>query len=713
MKIDLVILLTAITLNLSLTVFVFLRNPRNLVNRAFSLFGTTIILWTACNYLADHMSTNNLAYTRLTLAMGVCLGLSIVLLTLAFPKKMDSRPLYWHAFLVTTILVGLLSFTNYTVISVAKNPEGVSLRTGSFYLFYTLYLGLTLVISAWNLIRQYKRSSSIESNQIKLFAIGLFSYASLALLSNAILPAITDSWSSSRFGPIFTVPFVALTAYSIIKHGLFDIRLGITRIIGFLATVSLAATLYAVLILTLGASFVSFRDLSGVQLFVLITSVVLFGLTFRYLQEYIAELSQRIFYQDSYDLRATLDDLSDALITSNKTDEIIQKSLKVISEAIKPSNYYVVILGRNSSNYTEFSFKRKAIVDAKSFLELLKSNFPSLITRDLLLPDNVLGMALGRENVSLLLRLGTRASPTGLIFFGNKINGSIYATQDMNLLRIAAKNMSLAVENAKKYDQIIHFADTLKDEVDKATVKLRKANTRLKSLDVLKNDFISMASHQLRSPATSVYEALHMLNHPALSKRDRDELIELAEANSERLVTVVKTMLNMARIQAGKFTIDKSEEDISNLVDKVISETGIVASQREIKLIVNKPSQPLIKSIDVAKIHEAMANYIENAIKYSPKKSTVKIDLYTTDNKLVFEVQDSGMGVPVAEREHLFGKFYRATNARVEEPDGNGIGLYVVRNIATGHGGEAYYRPLEQGSLFGLWIPLEHHKNHR
>ncbi len=514
-------------------------------------------------------------------------------------------------------------------------------------------------------------------------------------------------------GPVSALMFTISFAYDMIRHKFLDIRLALLRTLGFIISVGILATFYSLLILSISSPLVTTGhakvDTELLKRFLLLIPPTIFvGLTFHSLQTYISRLTRNIFYQDDYDLKATIDKLSDVLIMNLDIESLTRESLSIISSAIKCTNTYIGIFNDDDDIIYELAQNTSA---PRATTRLLKDiqNIPvNPIVRDLLDADQVPESIL-EQDISLILKLGSKNHITGMVLIGPKQNGTNYNTKDIDLLRIAAKNFSLAVENAKKYEQIIHFADTLKDEVKKATVKLRKANTRLKSLDVLKNDFISMASHQLRSPATSVYEALHMLNHPALNRHDREELIKLAEANSERLVTVVKTMLNMARIQAGRFTIDKSEEDISSLVDKVISETGIVASQRQIKLITNKPSQPIIKSIDVAKIHEAMANYIENAIKYSPKMSEVKIDLYTTEDKIVFEVQDSGMGVPLAERDNLFGKFYRATNARVEEPDGNGIGLYVVRSIATGHNGEAYYKPLDNGSLFGFWIPLEHH----
>jgi signal transduction histidine kinase len=166
-------------------------------------------------------------------------------------------------------------------------------------------------------------------------------------------------------------------------------------------------------------------------------------------------------------------------------------------------------------------------------------------------------------------------------------------------------------------------------------------------------------------------------------------------------------MLDMARLQSGRFTVDRTEENIIGLAKKVITQSGVVAEERSTKLVFKKPAQPVKALVDSAKIAEAMANFVENAIKYSPKKSRVEVDLRVEDDMIIFEVLDEGMGVPVDEREHLFGKFYRAVNARTEEPDGNGIGLYVVRSIARKHGGDAYYEPRHQGSMFGFWIPLK------
>jgi signal transduction histidine kinase len=319
------------------------------------------------------------------------------------------------------------------------------------------------------------------------------------------------------------------------------------------------------------------------------------------------------------------------------------------------------------------------------------------------LPDYLMN-----DDLALVLRLGTKDDLIAILVFGNKQDGRTYTADDISLLHISAKNLGIALDNAKKYDQIGHFAETMRQEVLNATSKLRKANEELKTLDVMKDDFISMASHQLRTPATSVHEALQMLNHPSmpLTHEDRSRLIELAEASSEHLATVVADMLSISRIQAGHFNINKSLVKMVELVERVLMQTAVLAEQKHIKLSFHKPSAEINVEADQAKINEAISNYIENAIKYSREKTMVTLSLTLKNRRVIFEATDQGMGVPEKERKNLFGKFFRAGTARVEQPDGNGIGLFVVKSIAAGHGGDAYYKPLDNGSLFGFWLPI-------
>ncbi|MDB5186052.1 MAG: hypothetical protein JWL85_575 [Candidatus Saccharibacteria bacterium] len=705
MKIDFYVLTISTILNLILSSFVFLRNPHSKANKAFGLFGASIILWTTCNFLADNVSSNNLLFTRLTLLFGACVIFMIFLLSLYFPKPLSvslKTKLFIYGFFVFTIL---LCMTDFFVASVTKTPIGVNLTVGSLYTLYTLYMLLVIAWALFNFWWQHKRGRVIEKNHIKLFSLGVVVYIGFAMISNVVLPVLVDDWSTSRLGPIFTVPFVGITAYAIMKHGLFDIKSAVARTVGYVLTISFVAVLYAAAIIFFSAQFGAFSHPTGSEFLLLVLPAIFIGLTFHRIEQVIASLTRRIFYRDAYDLKETLDKLSDALVTENAIGPLMSQSLHIISQAIKPANAYFMVLHDSSNVYREIMVGRNAPPQVEWFIEHIPLHKTAIVMKDEL-ETGAWFNHLSREGVSLVLRLGTQSNLIGFLMFGPKQNGSVYTKQDVDLLQISAKNLGIALDNARKYEQISDFANTLHHEVTKATTNLREANEELKSLDALKDDFISMASHQLRTPATSVHQALQMLNHPSTTTKDRDELIEMAEASSERLVTVVANMLSVARLQAGHFTIDRSPSVLQELVKKVVMQTKVLADQKDIVLKVKLPNAPINLAVDVAKLNEAMSNYIENAIKYSGKGTTVTVRLDLKDNQVAFEVLDNGMGVPENEQSKLFGKFYRAQNARHEQPDGNGIGLFVVRSIAQGHEGDTYYKPLKQGSLFGFWLPL-------
>jgi K+-sensing histidine kinase KdpD len=709
-------------LNIVLALIVTIRSTRSKTNVAFASFAIITAAWMVANYFGANFKDQafSLVATRGDFLLGPWITYTFWALTYQFLSQATHKASKLRRFINQMLLLLIVGFSLGSLLpviaAVGRDSNGVlDITYGPLFLGYGIVIISGALFGLVNLLIARAKASGHLKNQINSLLFGLAVLAALLALPNLVLPLISTSKSANLIAGdiayLGIAAFVLVSFSAIVRHHMFDMRMAIMRTLGFIFTLTAIASLYSLLAIGASALFIEngsriYNDTAIIS--VLFVSTFTVALTFRYVQNAIVRATRKIFRQDPYDLRDILDRLSEQLVAQTEIDKIMQSSLDIIGRAIKPSGAYFVVFTDTGKIYKDI--ERNAHIPAADLheisAELQKLGTNLTIIDDVVAPGQL--KQINKHQISLALWLGEASNPRGLIVFTQKQNGRPYTKADVGLLSIISKNLKVGLENAMKYEQISHFADTLKLEVDHATAKLRRANSRLKSLDVLKNDFMSMASHQLRSPATSVHEALHMLNHPALDDKDREDLIALAEANSERLVTVVKTMLNMARLQAGRFTIDRSEEDITVLAGKVIEQTNSIASQRGVKLNFLKPAKPVIALVDAAKITEAMANYVENAIKYSPKGSTVQAELKESNGRIIFEVTDSGMGVPISERKNLFGKFYRATNARQEEPDGNGIGLYVVHSIAHGHGGDSYYKPLKTGSLFGFWITHKH-----
>lgn len=250
----------------------------------------------------------------------------------------------------------------------------------------------------------------------------------------------------------------------------------------------------------------------------------------------------------------------------------------------------------------------------------------------------------------------------------------------------------------------------LRAQVDAATKELRLANVKLKKLDETKDEFVSMASHQLRTPLTSIKGYLSMVLEGDAGKITTDQrmLLEQAFTSSERMVALIGDFLNVSRLQNGKFLIDRAEIDLASIVTEEVDLIREVAKAREIGVAYHVPSHFPRLFLDEDKMRQVVINFLDNAIYYSPEHTTIAVRLYTSDGFVICEIVDHGIGVPPDAQAKLFSKFFRAENARRQRPDGTGIGLYLAKKVIDGHGGKVLFSTVEgEGSTFGFRLPIK------
>ena len=295
----------------------------------------------------------------------------------------------------------------------------------------------------------------------------------------------------------------------------------------------------------------------------------------------------------------------------------------------------------------------------------------------------------------------------GILFLGER-KGRKYSRRNICILESVASELAISIQNALSVEEIKRLNDTLQRKIDESTKELRLTNRQLQRLDESKNEFISMASHQLRTPLTSIKGYLDMLLEGDLGRVSSTQKAVLREAfsSSERMVRLINDFLNVSRLQTGKFVIDKQKTDIAQIVKEEVALLKVVASQRSVKLKVKiNKNIPEVK-IDAEKIRQVILNMIDNAIYYSKPNKDVAINLSKKGGFIEFAVKDSGIGVPKTEQPNLFGKFFRGSNARRKRPDGTGVGLFLARKVILFHGGEIIFSSEEgKGSVFGFRIP--------
>jgi signal transduction histidine kinase len=352
--------------------------------------------------------------------------------------------------------------------------------------------------------------------------------------------------------------------------------------------------------------------------------------------------------------------------------------------------------------------KSVQIEDIRSLDNYVRSMRRKVYNTDRLQSHN-LRHILRRANVAMFAPLILNDQLLGYIFVGNSRNGR-HTKNDARKLAFLGNELIIVIQNALSLQEVRELNATLQQRIDVATKELRSSNAQLKHLDEVKDEFMSMASHQLRTPLTSVKGYLSMVLDGDVGKVSTKQHKVLLEAfnSSERMVRLIADFLNVSRLQTGKFIIEKVPVDIKAAIKQEINDLELLAKSHDIKLklVMTEKDLPLIA--DESKIRQVVMNFVDNAIYYSPVKSTIVVNVEHAKNWMALTVVDMGIGVPENEQRKLFTKFFRAVNARKQRPDGTGVGLYLARRVITAHGGSIIFSSREgKGSTFGFRLPLD------
>lgn len=716
---DLFILILTCIINLALGAIVFLQNNRGIMQRAFGAMTLFICLWTATNYLANAPYGTSLLVAnvanRLAFVFAMLVIFSALLFTYFFPVRHKATRVEVIGLSASCLLLCGLSLTTYVSGTVSRDALGdLAFSTGPGLWLYALVFLVAVAIAARNLLFLPGVRDQRVRRQSRYLMLAIATTSVSGLICNVALPAVAPQWDSTRFGPLATIILVSSISYLIVRRGLFDIRLATVRTISYAASLlSLSFAYYSAAYLlsttVLGANLSNQLNLNPVTIILILGFALAF--LFRVVKRFFDKLTDRIFYRDQYKVEDFFSKLGEALTAAADLGDLLERASTELATTFRVEQAFIVVKpqeGVLESAVSAATAKRATF--STHDITVLEHELPTttrLILTELLADDrHALRNVLQHHQVAVIMPLHHHGEVFGYVALGHRRSGA-YTKRDLDTLTGTSNELVIAIQNALSLQEVKDLNATLQQRINAATKELRTSNAKLKHLDEVKDEFMSMASHQLRTPLAGVKGNLSMVlegDMGPLRPKQKQPLQDAFNA-SNRMAGLVSDFLNVSRIQTGKFMLEKAPLDLRTVAQQEIESLQPLAADHHMKLRLAVHGHDFTVDADESKLRQVIMNFIDNAIYYSHSDSTITINVVSTKGRVSLTVVDTGIGVPKDQQAQLFKKFFRAKNARAQRPDGTGVGLFLAQKVISAHNGSLIFSSTEgKGSTFGFML---------
>jgi len=591
---------------------------------------------------------------------------------------------------------------------------------GKLYYFYLVYFFFYYIYATILLYLQFLKSSGTKRKQTYYLLVGL----AVAIAGGSTNYFLWFDINIPPYGNALATMHVMLGTYAIIVHRLMDIKVVLRKYSVYLLSLAVIVIPAAMLQYFYPRQLGKFSSFSHIFLIIVAVSI------FPFIRDWFYKIANKYFFSSLYDTHEVISQISEQLRSTIDVDKVYRFISQALINAFHVKAVGVLIYNETKN---EYFVQYNNSEEDKNFLRLpsnknyqysgmkisphlcdnyLRKNIP-IIFDDLkdkkyekYKNDIESWQAIGIE---LLVPLIVKGRNIGMIALSAKESGDLYNNEDLYILNVIGTQVAIALENALLYQQTLNFNIKLKKEVAKQTKELIEANDKLTKLDQAKSEFISIASHQLRTPLSIIKGYISMIlegNFGPLTPGEKDSLDKVYKSN-ERLIDLVEGLLNISRIESGRLQFSFENKQLEELVASVYDELAIRAGAKNLKFEFIKPKTKLpAVNMDESKMRQVVMNLIDNSIKYTAIGS-VTVSLKKQKDNILFCVTDTGVGIRPEDLPNLFKKFSRGTGSALINAEGTGLGLFVAKKMIESHGGRIWAESTgrDKGSQFYFEMP--------
>ncbi len=358
---------------------------------------------------------------------------------------------------------------------------------------------------------------------------------------------------------------------------------------------------------------------------------------------------------------------------------------------IKFNKYSTDIYDPKSTSLGHKVLRTGELATTEDFADVVSPPLPRLLAQTI---QKLIGI-----KSMFLIPIISEGKTIGVIEIGTKKAVKDIDQTEVATMQAMADELGIVARNIQLFQQLRVTND-----------QLGFANEHLKELDQAKSEFVSIASHQLRTPMTGIMGYLSMMTQGDFGKLAPEHQKILSEllSESQRMIRLINQFLNVSKIEAGKFSYTKKPSQIEDTIDTIVRELTKNATDKGLKLIWKRPTTPLPKAtVDPDKMADVVLNLIDNAIKYTTEGS-ITVTAEEEDSYIHVRIKDTGVGIQSGDASQLFNKFVRGSGIAKIQPGGSGLGLFIAKSVIDSHGGKIWVESEGEGkgSTFQFMVPI-------
>ena len=681
------------------------------IRRSFYIFIIFIAFW-SISQTAYYFSNSSVVWNWIFHA-NTAFSIGLAVSYLYFAKSLIKEELnkifvvtYLILSIVALVVIAFFDIGSVNEISGELNIQINTLLNGIVTFIPMIFIGHA-IYSLERFSIKNKKIEKLVSRQAIYLSRGMFITLALIFVSNFILNSPKWNNLTDVVNSIAVLVFVVVVTFSVFSLKLFNFSSFLYKSLAYLAALGVIFAIYTGLAILIATIILDIELSVRAELLLAIFSAIT-ALAFQPLKRFFDKITNNIFYKDSYDAQDVLNKVNSSLVGEADLYKLLSNTADKVQKNLKVSfcNFYIDeeaaldfhVAGTDAKVFGNENWSKivKKITDSK--VKII-SEIDS---------DDEMVKLLSGTKIGAIVKMTSQDQDVGYIITGQKLSGNKYTNDDVQIIEIIADEVAIAVQNTLRFEEIAQFNITLQKRIEDATARLQKTNEKLVALDEAKDEFISMASHQLRTPLTSIKGYLSMLQEGDAGELNEQQhnFVDQAFLSSQRMVYLIADLLNVSRLKTGKFVIEAKPTYLPDVVEGEIKQLAETAKARDLEMVFDKPTEFPMMNLDETKIRQVIMNFADNAVYYTPNGGKITIQLKADENNVIYSVTDTGIGVPKSEQHKLFTKFYRAGNARKARPDGTGLGLFMAKKVVVAQGGAIIFKTQEgKGSTFGFSFP--------